>query len=102
MSVAQVAGRAGTVLHDAQAGDARAAAILDTTANDLYRMIESVARRCPPQTPLAFSGGLLRERNALTRAIATAHCRKRAARCASSRVASSRMLVRWQWQPASL
>ena len=66
MSVAQVAGRARTVLHDAQAGDARAAAILDTTANDLYRMIESVARRCPPQTPLAFSGGLLRERNELT------------------------------------
>jgi N-acetylglucosamine kinase-like BadF-type ATPase len=67
VSVGAIAAYARTVLRDAEAGDARAAAILDTAANDLYRMIESVALRCPPQTPLAFAGGLLRERNELTR-----------------------------------
>lgn len=66
LSVAQIADSARGVLRDAAAGDARAAAILETAANDLYRMIETVALRCPPQTPLAFAGGLLRERNALT------------------------------------
>lgn len=66
MTVAQIAAYARTVLDDAAAGDARAAAILETAANELYRMIETVALRCPSNTPLAFSGGLLRERNPLT------------------------------------
>jgi len=61
MSVAEIAAYARKVLHDAAAGDARSAAILETAANELYRMIETVALRCPPQTPLAFAGGLLRE-----------------------------------------
>jgi N-acetylglucosamine kinase-like BadF-type ATPase len=66
MPVAHIAAYAPTVLREAAAGDARAAAILDENANALYRMIEEVALRCPPETPLAFAGGLLRERNLLT------------------------------------
>lgn len=66
MSVSQIADRARRVLDDAAAGNAIAGAILDAAANELYRMIEHVALRCPAQTPLAFAGGLLREPNALT------------------------------------
>lgn len=66
MSVAEIAGHARTVLRDAATGDARAAAILETAANELYRMIEDVALRCPLQTPLAFAGGLMREPNLVT------------------------------------
>ncbi len=61
--------RARSVLRDASAGDAGSAAILETAAKELYRMIESVALRCPPQTPLAFAGGLLRDRNPFTRRV---------------------------------
>lgn len=66
MSVSQIAGHARNVLRAAAAGNTGAAAILETAANELYAMIETVALRCPPQTPLALAGGLLRERNALT------------------------------------
>jgi len=66
MSVAQIAAHARTVLRSAARGDARSEAILETAANELHRMIESIAQYCLPGTPLAFAGGLLRERNALT------------------------------------
>lgn len=62
-SIAEIAEYARNVVQKAGEGDAAAAAILDDAANALYRMIEEVALHCPPKTPLAFSGGLLRERN---------------------------------------
>lgn len=65
--VADIAGCAPIVLSHAEAGDDIAGAIVDDAANELCEMIGIVVTRCNrPALPLAFSGGLLPERNALT------------------------------------
>lgn len=65
--VAEIAAYARIVLRRAAAGDERAAAIVDHAANSLVQLIRTVVTRSGKQgLPLAFSGGLLRERNALS------------------------------------
>jgi N-acetylglucosamine kinase-like BadF-type ATPase len=65
--VSEIAGYAPVVLAHARAGDAIAGTIANEAADGLYAMIRTLARRCDRRAlPLAFSGGLLYERNVLT------------------------------------
>jgi glucosamine kinase len=64
--VREIAGCAPIVLSHAAAGHAVAGAIVDEAAAGLFKLVEIVAARCRRRgLPLAFAGGLLRERNAL-------------------------------------
>jgi glucosamine kinase len=63
----EIAGLAAVVLDAAKEGDARAVEILDTAADDLRRLAETVIRRLAmPEAKIAFAGGLLSEPNPLS------------------------------------
>lgn len=65
--VSEIAGCAPAVLAHAQTGDEIAGAIVNEAADGLYEMIRTLVKVCDRHAlPLAFAGGLLRERNALT------------------------------------
>lgn len=67
LPVAEVAAYAPKVLAQASAGDECAAAIVADAADALLGLVADVAAQCAAnQVPLAFAGGLLRQRNALT------------------------------------
>ncbi len=64
--VADIAACAPVVIRHAGTGDEIAGAIVNDAADGLFEMIRVVVTRCDRRAlPLAFSGGLLRERNAL-------------------------------------
>jgi N-acetylglucosamine kinase-like BadF-type ATPase len=65
--VVEIAGHARIVLEQAADGDAYALRIVHEAAEDLLELIASIVEKCGrPGLPLAFAGGLLRERNALS------------------------------------
>jgi N-acetylglucosamine kinase-like BadF-type ATPase len=65
--VTEIAGYARTVLEQAADGDEYALRIVHEAAEDLLELIGSIVEKCRrPALPLAFAGGLLRERNALS------------------------------------
>jgi N-acetylglucosamine kinase-like BadF-type ATPase len=64
--VAEIAAHARSVLEAASAGDDRALQIVHEAAEGLLGLVRGVLEACGrPSLPLVFSGGLLRERNAL-------------------------------------
>jgi glucosamine kinase len=66
-AVAEIAGYARTVLQQAADGDDYALRIVHEAAEDLLEMLGSIVEKCRrPALPLAFAGGLLRERNVLS------------------------------------
>jgi N-acetylglucosamine kinase-like BadF-type ATPase len=65
--VVEVAGHARIVLEQAAHGDDYALRIVHEAAEDLLQLVASIVEKCGhPGLPLAFAGGLLRERNALS------------------------------------
>ncbi len=65
--VVEIAGQARIVLDQAADGDDYALRIVHEAAEDLLKLIASIVEKCGrPALPLALSGGLLRERNALS------------------------------------
>jgi glucosamine kinase len=68
--VADIAACAPLVLRHAAGGEEFSTGIVQSAAQSLCELIVRIASRCPARTlPVAFSGGLLRERNALTQAL---------------------------------
>ncbi|HEY4432943.1 MAG TPA: BadF/BadG/BcrA/BcrD ATPase family protein, partial [Candidatus Cybelea sp.] len=65
--VVEIAGHARSVLEQAADGDDYALRIVHEAAEDLLELIVTIVEKCGrPALPLALSGGLLRERNALS------------------------------------
>ncbi|MGC9992726.1 MAG: BadF/BadG/BcrA/BcrD ATPase family protein [Candidatus Cybelea sp.] len=70
MPVADIAACAPLVLRHAAGGDELSTGIVQRAAQSLCELIRRVTLRCPTHAlPVVFSGGLLREGNALTQAL---------------------------------
>ncbi len=68
--VADIAGCAPLVLRHAAGGEELSTGIVQHAAQSLCELIRRIMLRCPTHTlPVVFSGGLLREGNALTQAL---------------------------------